>query len=161
MTLKRIIKRIISFVVAIVALVNLINLWVDHRQDVEEYTAFYEKSHLTADDLKTESSYKYSTTTMPNEESATSPAAVSYKKLYGVEYIGKYEIAEDEGIEVSFWHGDPAKTLILDKDGNEMFYDEVTEVGFEPGETGEGEYDVYIVGNKFTGRVKIRTYQCE
>ena len=161
MTIKRILKKIISIIISIVALVSAINLYVEHHQDVQEYKALYEKEYLTEKDLKTKSNYTYCTSTILGDEGETPPAEVRYKKLYGVEYIGKYKIAEDEGIEVSFWHGGPAKVLILDKDGNERFYEEVTELGFEPGETGEGEYDVYIVGNKFTGRVKIRIYRCE
>ena len=35
----------------------------------------------------------------------------------------------------------------------------VSTLTFEPGEA--GEYDVYLVGNKFTGRVAFSTYKCE
>ena len=153
------IRTILPIVTMIISIVGMICFGTNIAKDRNMYEAMYEKAYLTAEDLKTSSSYKYSTVTMPNEEEAVAPEAVSYKKLYGVEYIGKYSITEDEGIEVSFLHGEPAKTLILDKDGNEMFYDEVTELGFEPAKA--GKYDVYIVGNKFTGRVQIKTYKCE
>ena len=156
---KRSIKRIIYVVVFVVILAIKLYFVAENYQENKEYKALYEKEYLTSEDLKTESIYNYSTSTTPGEEGKAPPEEVRYKKLYGVEYIGKYSITEDEGIEVSFLHGDPAKTLILDKDGNEMFYDEVTEVGFEPAKT--AEYDVYIVGYKFTGRVAIRTYKCE
>lgn len=155
---KQKIRTILPIVTMIISIAGMIYFGTNIAKDRNMYEAMYEKTYLTAEDLKTSSSYKYSTVTMPNEE-AVAPEAVSYKKLYGVEYIGKYAITEDEGIEVSFLHGGPAKILILDKDGNEMFYDEVTEVGFEPAKT--AKYDVYIVGYKFTGRIAIRTYKCE
>ena len=46
--------------------------------------------------------------------------------------------------------------MILDEKGNERFYKEVSELDFEPGEA--GGYDVYLVGNKFTGGVQFSTY---
>ena len=156
---KRSIKRIIYVVVFVVILAIKLYFVAENYQENKEYKALYEKEYLTSEDLKTESIYNYSTSTTPGEEGKAPPEEVRYKKLYGVEYIGKYSITEDEGIEVSFLHGDHAKILILDKEGHERFYAEVSELNFEPGET--GEYDVYIVGNKFTGRVDIKTYQCE
>ena len=154
MTLKRIIKKILSLIVTIIVLVNVINLWVDHRQEVEEYEAFYEKRHLTAEDLKVESSWKSCTTI------GDAPfGEVRYKKLYGAEYIGEYEIDKNGGINVVSTTGKPVKVLILDEKGNERFYKEVSELDFEPGEA--GGYDVYLVGNKITGGVKIRIYRCE
>ena len=152
--LKRIIKKIISLIVAIAALVSAINLWLDHCQDVERYEAFYEKRHLTAEDMKMESSWKSCTTIgdAPFEE-------VRYRKLYGAEYIGEYEIDKNGGINVVSTSGKPVKVLILDEKDNERFYAEVSELDFEPGEA--GGYDVYLVGNKFTGRVAFSTYKCE
>ena len=154
MTLKRIIKKIVSLIVSIIVLVNAINLWVDHRQEVEEYNAFYEKRHLTAEDLKVESTYKTNTVITPGEEGKEPPSEVRYKKLYGIEYIGKYELKEEGSIEVKVLHGDNVKVLILDEEEKERFYKEITTLTFEPGEA--GEYDVYLVGNKFTGRVSIK-----
>ncbi|MBR3788107.1 MAG: hypothetical protein IKJ85_06915, partial [Firmicutes bacterium] len=115
--LKRIIKKIISLIVAIVALVSAINLWLDHRQDVERYEAFYEKRHLTAEDMKMESSWKSCTTI-----GEAPPEEVSYRKLYGIEYIGEYEIDKDGGINVISATGEPVKVLILDEKGKEIFY---------------------------------------
>ncbi|MBQ3611270.1 MAG: hypothetical protein IJA01_03260 [Firmicutes bacterium] len=152
--LKRMIKKIISLIVAIVTLVSAINLWLDHRQDVEEYEAFYEKRHLTAEDMKMESSWKSCTTI-----GGTPPEEVSYRKLYGIEYIGEYEIDKDGGINVISATGEPVKVLILDEKGKEIFYRAISTLYFEPGEA--GEYDVYLVGNKFTGRVAFSTYKCE
>ena len=139
------IKRIIYIMIFIVMLAFNLYFVAENYQDNKEYKALYQKENLTTEDLNVGSNYNYSTVTTPGEEGEAPPEEVSYKKLYGVEYIGKYEIAEDEGIEVSFLHGDLAKILILDKEGNERFYAEVTELGFEP--TKEGKYDVYIVGN--------------
>ena len=156
MMLKRMIKKIISLVVVIVALVNVINLWVDHSQEVEEYEAFYAKQHLTAQDIKTESTYKTNTVITPGEEGTKPPSEVKYKKLYGIEYIGEYEVKEEGGIEVKVLHGDNVKVLILDEEGEERFYRELSTLTFEPGEA--GGYDVYLVGNKFTGRVSFSTY---
>lgn len=156
MMLKRMIKKIISLVVAIVALVNVINLWVDHSQEVEKYEAFYAKQHLTAEDMKVESTYKTNTVITPGEEGTKPPSEVQYKKLYGIEYIGEYKVEEDGGIEVKVLHGDNVKMLILDEERNERFYKEVTTLTFEPGEA--GGYEVYLVGNKFTGRVSFSTY---
>ena len=158
MSKQRIIK-IIYAVIFVFLLVSNLYFCLQNYQVKQECKTLYEKETLTAEDLKAKSAFIAARTTTYGEEGEASPAKVSYRKLYGVEYIGKYEINENEGIEVSFWHGDPAKTLILDKDGNEMFYEEATELGFEPGKA--GKYDVYIVGNKFTGKVEIKTYQCE
>lgn len=149
--LKRMIKKLISLIVLIVALVNVINLCIDHRQEVEKYEAFYAKQHLTAEDIKTESSWK-SCTTFGDDP----PMEVQYKKLYGIEYIGEYEIDKDGGINVISATGEPVKVLILDEKGKEIFYRAISTLYFEPGEA--GEYDVYLVGNKFTGRVSFSTY---
>lgn len=157
---KQKIWRIISIIIAVFSLIYGIHSMIEYNKIKEGYISLYEKGHLTNEDIKTLSSdYKYCTTTMPNEESATSPEAITYKKLYGIEYIGQYEVDKDGGINVKFLHGDPAKILILDEKGNERFYAEVSELDFEPGEA--GEYDVYLVGNKFTGRVAFSTYKCE
>ena len=156
---KQKIRAILPIITMIISVIGMIYFGTNIAEDRNMYEDMYEKAHLTAEDLKISSSYKYSTATMPNVEEAVAPEAVSYKKLYGVEYIGKYTIAEDEGIEVSLLHGDPAKILILDKEDHERFYAEVSELNFEPGKT--GKYDVYSVGNKFTGRVQIKTYKCE
>lgn len=156
MMLKRMIKKLISLIVVIVVLVNLINIWNDHRQEAEEYEAFYAKQHLTAEDMKVESTYKTNTVITPGEEGKEPPSEVRYKKLYGVEYIDEYEIDKDGGIEVKVLHGDNVKVLILDENGQERFYKEVSTLTFEPGEA--GGYDVYLVGNKFTGRVAFSTY---
>ena len=143
--LKRIIKKTISLIVAIAALVSAINLWLDHRQDVERYEAFYEKRHLTAEDMKMESSWKSCTTI-----GGTPPEEVSYRKLYGIEYIGEYEIDKDGGINVISATGEPVKVLILDEKGKEIFYRAISTLYFEPGEAGEyGKLVTYNKGTEF------------
>jgi hypothetical protein len=153
------IKRIIYIMVFVIMLASNLYFVAENYKENKECKVLYQKEHLTPEDLNVGSNYNYSTIRTPGEEGEVPPEEVRYKKLYGVEYIGKYEINKDEGIKITFLHGDSAKILILDKDGNERFYDEVSELDFEPEET--GEYDVYIVGDKFTGRVAIKIYKCE
>ena len=153
---KEKIKRIIYVTIFIFLLVsNLYFLMQNYlvKQDCKE---LYEKKHLTEMDLKSKSTFITSSSTIPGDEGETPPEEVQYKKLYGIEYIGEYEVKEDGGIEVKVLHGDNVKVLILDEDGEERFYKEISTLSFEPGEA--GEYDVYLVGNKFTGRVAIKTY---
>ena len=108
----------------------------------------YAKEELTAEELKI-STFAYSTVTESEGEDGES-MAVQYKRLYGAEYVGAFELDESEGIEAILSRG-KAKVLILDEAGEQRFYREVSELYFEPGEA--GKYDIYFVGNKYTGRV--------
>lgn len=156
---KQKIKKIIYVSIVGFLLVSNLYFLMQNYEVKQECKALYEKEELTMSDLKTKSTFVTSSSISRGEEGDAPPEKVRYKKLYGVEYIGKYAITEDEGIDVSLLHGDPAKILILDEKGNERFYREVSTLTFEPGEA--GEYDVYLVGNKFTGRVAFSTYKCE
>ncbi len=153
---KQKVKRIIY--VAIVGFLFVSNLYflMQNYEVKQECKALYEKEELTMQDLKTKSTFVTSSSISRGEEGDAPPEEVKYKKLYGVEYIGNYDIEKNGGINVVSTTGDPVKVLILDEKGNERFYAEVSELEFEPGEA--GGYDVYLVGNKFTGRVVLNTY---
>lgn len=153
---RRIIYAVIFIVILVTKLCFVVDDYKENKAEKEEYMALYAKEHLTVEDINTESSYSYSTATTPGDEGEVPPEEVEYKKLYGVEHIGQYEIDKNGGIEVTVFHGDNVKLLILDEEGKERFYREITEATFEPGET--GDYDVYLVGNKFTGRVAFSIY---
>lgn len=153
---KQKIKRIIY--VAIVGFLFISNLYflMQNYEVKQECKALYEKEKLTIQDLKSKSTFVTSSSISLGEEGDAPPEEVKYKKLYGVEYIGNYDIEKNGGINVVSTSGKPVKVLILDEKGNERFYKEVSEMNFEPGEA--GGYDVYLVGNKFTGRVAFSTY---
>ena len=153
---KQKIKRIIY--VAIVGFLFISNLYflMQNYEVKQECKALYEKEELTIQDLKSKSTFVTSSSISRGEERDAPPEEGKYKKLYGVEYIGNYDIEKNGGINVVSTTGKPVKVLILDEKGNERFYAEVSELNFEPGEA--GGYDVYLVGNKFTGRVAFSTY---
>lgn len=156
---KEKVKRIIYVTIFIFLLASNLFFLMQNYEVKQDCKELYEKRHLTEMDMKSKSTFITSSSTISGDEGDNPPEEVRYKKLYGVEYIGEYEIDKNGGINVVSTTGEPVKVLILDGKGDERFYAEVSELDFEPGEA--GEYDVYLVGNKFTGRVAFSTYKCE
>lgn len=146
------IKQILYIAIVLVVIVSGVYLIIHNSGIKEECEALYEKSHLTAEDLKTESSFSACSI----DEKDDGSLIVKYKKLYGIVHIDTFKVNEDGGIEVAVLNNNLAKILILDKAGNELFYEEVSETYFEPGKA--GKYDVYLVGNKFTGKIEFNAY---
>lgn len=153
---KEKLKRIIYITVFIFLLASNLYFLMQNYEVKQDCKELYEKKHLTEIDLKSRSTFITSSSTILGDEGDAPPEEVKYKNLYGIEYIGKYEVDKDGGIQVKVLHGDSVKVLILDKEGKERFYKELSTLTFEPGEA--GGYDIYLVGNKFTGRVAFSTY---
>ncbi|MBQ4596706.1 MAG: hypothetical protein IJB14_07000, partial [Firmicutes bacterium] len=139
-------KQIVHIAIILVVIVSGVYLGIHNNNIKAECEALYEKSHLTEENLKFETSFSATATDELDDKEGI---RVKYKKLYGIAYIDTFKLEKEDGIEVRFLSGNPAKILILDGEGNERFYKEVSEVNFEPGKA--GKYDVYLVGNKFTG----------
>lgn len=146
-------KQIAYIAIVLVVIVSGVYLCIHNAGVKSESKALYEKSHLTEADLKTEASFSACSIDETDEQDGLK---VRYKKLYGVVHIDDFKIDANGGIKVELLSGNPAKILILDKTGNERFYNEVSELDFEPGEA--GKYEVYLVGNKFTGKIEFSTY---
>lgn len=155
MTKQRIKKilNVIYWLAFAFCLISFVTIGIENIEVKNECKALYAKEELTEEDLKI-SKFTYSTATESDGEDGKK-IAVQYKKLYGVEYVGEFKLDENEGLQAVFSKG-RAKVLILDEEGEERFYAEVSELYFEPGET--GRYDIYFVGNKYTGRVVFSTY---
>ena len=153
---KEKVKRIIYVTIFIFLLASNLYFLMQNYEVKQDCKELYKKRHLTEMDMKSKSTFITSSSTISGDEGDNPPEEVRYKKLYGVEYIGEYKIDKNGGINVVSTTGEPVKVLILDGKGDERFYAEVSELDFEPGET--GGYDVYLVGNKFTGRVQFSTY---
>lgn len=153
---KEKVKRIIYVTIFIFLLASYLFFLMQNYEVKQDCKELYEKRHLTEMDMKSKSTFITSSSTISGDDGDNPPEEVRYKKLYGVEYIGEYEIDKNGGINVVSTTGEPVKVLILDGKGDERFYAEVSELDFEPGEA--GGYDVYLVGNKFTGRVQFSTY---
>lgn len=149
-------KRVLYIIVFTVLLASNVYFVAENYKVNQECKTLYEKEHLTESDLKSKSNFNYSSSMVSGEDEDAPPEKVKYKKLYGVEYIGQYEIEQNGCIDVKVIDGNSVKILVLDENGKERFYREVTELSFEPNEA--GKYDVYLVGNKFTGQVEIKTY---
>lgn len=150
---KRKILRIVWLLMVVFCIIGFIYTKCEKVETIKECKVLYEKKHLTEEDLKTKPTFKFSTSTKSEE---TGEVEVKYKKLYGIDYIEKFKIDKDGGIKIESSNDAPAKYLILDETGNERFYREASKLFFEPGET--GNYDVYIIGNKFSGKVTFTIY---
>ena len=146
-------KQILYIAIVLVVIVSGVYLVIHNNGIKAECEALYEKSHLTEEDLEFETSFSASAVDELDDKEGV---RVKYKKLYGIVHIDTFKVDEDGGIHVEFLNGNPAKILILDKSGNERFYKEITEEYFDPGAA--GKYDVYLVGNKFTGKIEFRVY---
>ena len=153
---KEKVKRFLYIIVFMVLLAFNVYFVAENYTVHQECKTLYEKEHLSSKDLKSKSVFNYSSSRVSGEDEDAPPEKVKYKKLYGVEYIGQYEIEQNGGIDVKVVEGNSVKILVLDENGKERFYKEATELSFEPNEA--GKYDVYLVGYKFTGKVEIKTY---
>lgn len=156
--MKKINWSIVSLVIAIILFIVTIPDAIDGMKFKKECETLYEKELLTAEDIKMGSIYKTSTVITAGEEGVDPPEEISFRKLYGIEYIGAYEIDKDGGIEIEFAAG-KAKLLILDERDQQRYYEEMESpesLSFESGET--GKYEVYIFGNKSTVKVQLNTY---
>ena len=138
---------------AILCCINLIYLKSESNEIKKVSNLLYKVDYLTIEDVKNKSTFK---SCISVEDDDAGEINVKYKKLYGIEHVADYELDKDGGVEVDFLDGDPAKILIFDENGNQRFYEEVSQLNYEPGES--GKYSVYLVGNKFTGEVIFSSY---
>lgn len=146
------IKQILYIAIVLVVIVSGVYLVIHNSGIKDESKALYEKSHLTVEDLETEASFSACSV----DETDDGSLVVKYKKLYGIVPVDTFKVSGDGGIDIEVLNSNVAKILILDKAGNEVFYEEVSEEYFEPGKS--GKYDVYLVGNKFTGKIQFKSY---
>ena len=146
--MKKVLKTILKIFMIIIWVSVAILLVEGHLQGLEA-AKLYDKTEITKADLEVKSDYKTIT-----EVGSAESGDLSYKirKLSGAEYIGQIKLAENEGADITCTPGD-AKILILDEQGQQRFYASVTELHVEPGEA--GNYDVYLIGKRFTGKVTI------
>lgn len=155
---RRINWSMISLAIAVILFIVTIPDVVAESELKKGCEVLYEKEFLTPEDMKIGSTYKTSTEIFSGEEGETPPEQIRFRKLYGIELVGTYEIDKDGGLEVEFDAG-KAKILILDEKGQQRYYEELESPGslsFEPGET--GKFDVYIFGRKSTVKVLLSTY---
>lgn len=150
------IKSILYIILVLFVIACGMYTWLHDYDLKQEAKVIYEKEQLTEEDIKFGSTFSGSSSSASGEEGENPPTDVRYKKLYGVEHIGNYDVEKDGGITVEIVRGENVKILILDENGNERFYDEVYDLDFDPGEA--GSYDLYFVAKKFTGRACISTY---
>lgn len=149
---------IISLVIAVILFIVTIPDHIAEAELKKECEILYQKELLTPEDMEIGSTYKTSTAIFTGEEDEGPPEQIKFKKLYGIEPIGTYEIDKNGGLEVEFVSG-KAKILIIDQNGQQRYYEELESpesLSFEPGQS--GKYDVYIFGNKSTVRVLLSTY---
>lgn len=145
--------RIISVLMAVLCCVNLIYLYSEKYDIKQGSKVLYNVDRLTVEDTEIKSTFKSCVSAKDDE---TGQVEVKYKKLYGIEHVADYQLDKDGGIEVDFLDGDSAKILIFDEDGTQRFYEEVSQLNYEPGES--GKYSIYIVGDKFTGKATFSSY---
>ena len=156
--MKKINWSIVNLVIVIILFIVTIPDAIDGMKFKKECETLYEKELLTAEDIEIGSTYRTSTVITAGEEGVDPPEKISFRKLYGIEPVGTYEINKDGGLEIEFTAG-KAKVLILDESDQQRYYDELEASGsmsFEPGKT--GKYEVYIFGNKSTVKVQLNTY---
>lgn len=141
--------KIIGILFWIFILINTIT-WKQESFEFRELAgSLLNKAEITQADLSMGNDYKTST------EIGTVESGNYYyrvRKLSGPEHLGKLKLGENEGADITCTHGD-AKILIMDEQGQQRFYAAVTELYVEPGEA--GDYDVYLIGKRFTGEVTI------
>jgi len=147
---KQKIIEIVCLIMAVICFINWIYLKSESNEIKNNCKALYEKEHITAEDLKTKSTFR-SCVTVGDEESSEIEA--KYRKLYGVEHIGSMDLSEYEGVDVICSMGD-ARILITDEAGTELFYESVSELYYEPGPS--GKYDIWVVGKNFSGEVSVK-----
>ncbi len=109
----------------------------------------YDKPEITKAEIESKSEYKTITTIGSSD---SDDFYYKIRKLSGVERVCQINLDDDEGVTITCTPGD-AKILILDEQGQQMFYAPVTELHLQPDTA--GKYDIYIIGKRFTGEVVI------
>ena len=114
-----------------------------------EASKLYSMTEITREDLQIES---YMGSSITETESESKDLYYKVRRLSGPEYIGPLEICANEVVDITCTPGD-AKILLMDEQGKQCFYKEITELHLEPGTP--GIYDLYIIGKWYSGEVKI------
>ena len=150
---KQKIWKIVSILMFLLCAINLIYLNSESHSIKKSSEVLYGVDRLSIEDVENMSTFK---SCFAAQDDETGELEVKYKKLYGAEHLMDYKLDEDGGIQVDFASGDQAKILIFDEARNQRFYKEVSQLYFEPGES--GEYSIYIVAKGFTGKIVCGTY---
>lgn len=150
---KQKIWKIICILMFILCAINLIYLNSESHSIKKTSNVLYGVDRLSIEDVENMSTFK---SCFAAQDDETGELEVKYKKLYGAERLMDYKLDEDGGIQVDFASEDTAKILIFDEEGNQRFYKEVSQLNFEPGES--GEYSIYAVAKGFTGEIVCSTY---
>lgn len=142
-------KKKIYKIACIIFLIIGILLLLDGMTGRIDNNKLYDKKNITVEDVceaAPPSALKNSRSTWQNG------AEAHFVMLSGLEYIGSKEISDDESIDVELTKG-KAKIAILYEESDVVFCEEVSTLSFEPSVA--GEYDVFIIGKWYTGKVTL------
>lgn len=142
----------------IIGMICSLSLVIQGLIQAKEAGDLYEKTAITAEDLKVGSEYKTITMvgSLESVSEKDSPESDDFyykiRKLSGAELVGRITLDTDESVTIKCTAGD-VKVLIMDEAGCQCFFAPATEVHLEPEEA--GSYDIYLVGKYYTGKMTL------
>lgn len=143
-------KKVFTVLNVALMLYVLIFIVIGGRIEGLEASKLYDENEISKADL--EIGTEWAKSSFETRSSDGRGISYSVRKLSGPQHIAKVKLGEDDEVYMTITSGD-VKMLIMDEQGNQMFYAPVTEAYINPGEA--GTYNIYLIGKKFTGKVEI------